>query len=50
MGNDACWSQIARDQVPMLGSIVGCSLEVGIHVCFNRMTRFFAYLLVFKVR
>ncbi|CAF1285862.1 unnamed protein product [Adineta steineri] len=27
VGNDACWSQIARDQVPLLGSIVGCSLE-----------------------
>jgi hypothetical protein len=28
VGNDACWSQIARDQVPLLGSIVGCTLEV----------------------
>ncbi|CAF4008274.1 unnamed protein product, partial [Rotaria magnacalcarata] len=27
VGNDACWNQIARDQVPLLGSIVGCSLE-----------------------
>jgi acetolactate synthase-like protein len=27
VGNDACWSQIARDQVPLLGSIVGCTLE-----------------------
>ena len=28
VGNDACWSQIAREQVPMFGSSVGCDLEV----------------------
>ena len=27
VGNDACWTQIAREQVPMLGSAVGCMLE-----------------------
>ncbi|CAF4405637.1 unnamed protein product [Rotaria sp. Silwood2] len=32
VGNDACWSQIARDQVPLLGSIVGCSLEVRLYI------------------
>ena len=26
VGNDACWSQIAREQVPMFGSPVGCVL------------------------
>lgn len=26
VGNDACWTQIAREQVPMLGSAVGCEL------------------------
>ncbi|KAM4651711.1 2-hydroxyacyl-CoA lyase 2 [Discoglossus pictus] len=26
VGNDACWSQISREQVPMLGSNVACSL------------------------
>lgn len=26
VGNDACWSQIAREQVPMLGSSIGCEL------------------------
>lgn len=26
IGNDACWTQIAREQVPMLGSAVGCEL------------------------
>lgn len=26
IGNDACWSQIAREQVPQLGSSVGCML------------------------
>ncbi|XP_053546553.1 2-hydroxyacyl-CoA lyase 2 [Bombina bombina] len=26
VGNDACWSQIAREQVPMLGSNVACGL------------------------
>lgn len=28
VGNDACWSQIAREQVPMFGSDVACKLEV----------------------
>ena len=27
VGNDACWTQIAREQKPMLGSNVGCMLE-----------------------
>ncbi|KAM4704091.1 2-hydroxyacyl-CoA lyase 2 [Rhinophrynus dorsalis] len=27
VGNDACWSQISREQVPMLGSNVACSLS-----------------------
>lgn len=27
VGNDACWSQIAREQVAMLGSNVACGLE-----------------------
>ena len=32
VGNDACWSQIAREQVAMLGSNVACGLEfVGEH-------------------
>jgi len=26
VGNDACWSQIAREQVPMFGTDVGCQL------------------------
>ncbi|XP_068173419.1 2-hydroxyacyl-CoA lyase 2 [Antennarius striatus] len=26
VGNDACWSQIAREQVPLLGSNVACGL------------------------
>lgn len=26
IGNDACWTQIVREQVPMLGSPVGCEL------------------------
>jgi acetolactate synthase-1/2/3 large subunit len=26
VGNDACWSQIAREQVPLLGDDVGCAL------------------------
>jgi len=28
IGNDACWSQIARDQIPWFNSIVGCELAV----------------------
>ncbi|KAJ1081541.1 hypothetical protein NDU88_001721 [Pleurodeles waltl] len=27
VGNDACWSQISREQVPMLGSNVACGLS-----------------------
>lgn len=27
VGNDACWTQIAREQVPVLGSDVACRLE-----------------------
>ncbi len=27
IGNDACWSQIAREQVPMFGSNVACMLQ-----------------------
>lgn len=26
VGNDACWSQISREQVPLLGSNVACGL------------------------
>ena len=26
VGNDACWSQISREQVPILGSNVACGL------------------------
>uniref|UniRef100_A0A1I8BPG0 2-hydroxyacyl-CoA lyase 2 n=1 Tax=Meloidogyne hapla TaxID=6305 RepID=A0A1I8BPG0_MELHA len=26
IGNDACWSQIARDQIPWFNSVVGCEL------------------------
>lgn len=26
IGNDACWTQIVREQVPMLGSPIGCEL------------------------
>ena len=28
VGNDACWSQIAREQVPMFGSSVACKPSV----------------------
>jgi len=27
VGNDACWTQIAREQVPMFGTNVGCQLR-----------------------
>lgn len=26
IGNDACWTQIVREQIPMLGSPIGCEL------------------------
>ena len=32
IGNDACWTQISREQVPMLGSNVACELAVSINL------------------
>ena len=29
VGNDACWTQICREQVPLLGSSVACDLAVS---------------------
>lgn len=29
VGNDAGWTQIAREQVPVFGSSIGCDLAVG---------------------
>jgi len=29
VGNDACWTQIAREQVPMFQSSIGCDLAVS---------------------
>uniref|UniRef100_A0A3Q2QTH3 2-hydroxyacyl-CoA lyase 2 n=1 Tax=Fundulus heteroclitus TaxID=8078 RepID=A0A3Q2QTH3_FUNHE len=31
VGNDACWSQISREQVPILGSNVACGLAFTYH-------------------
>jgi acetolactate synthase-like protein len=28
IGNDACWSQIARDQIPWFNSTIACELSV----------------------
>lgn len=28
IGNDACWTQIAREQMPWFNSLVGCELDV----------------------
>lgn len=28
IGNDACWTQIAREQMPWFKSLVGCELTV----------------------
>ena len=30
IGNDACWTQICREQVPILGSRVACDLAVSV--------------------
>lgn len=36
VGNDACWGQIAREQVPMLGSNVACALAfTDYHIVAN---------------
>ena len=32
VGNDAGWTQISREQVPMFGSNVACALEVCVVV------------------
>ncbi|KAI6234593.1 2-hydroxyacyl-CoA lyase 2 [Aphelenchoides fujianensis] len=34
IGNDACWSQIARDQVPWFNSAVGCELA---HTAYEKV-------------
>ncbi|KAI6181206.1 2-hydroxyacyl-CoA lyase 2 [Aphelenchoides besseyi] len=34
IGNDACWSQIARDQVPWFNSAIGCELA---HTSYERV-------------
>lgn len=31
VGNDACWTQIAREQVPHFKTAVACDLEVDLH-------------------
>ena len=36
VGNDACWTQIAREQVPMLGSSVACDLAVSFRVITHK--------------
>ena len=35
VGNDACWSQISREQIPMFGSNVACQLAVSIYMYSN---------------
>jgi acetolactate synthase-like protein len=32
VGNDACWTQIAREQVPMFGTSVACQLMVRLPI------------------
>lgn len=39
IGNDACWTQIAREQVPLFKTAVACDLDV-IHI-------FMDYLLLY---
>ena len=42
VGNDAGWTQIAREQVPMFGSNVACELEVGEPFNYkNQISNFF---------
>lgn len=38
IGNDACWTQIAREQLPMLGSSIGCDLA---HTDYHRVAEGF---------
>lgn len=38
IGNDACWTQIVREQVTMLGSPIGCMLK---HTDYNRVAEGF---------
>lgn len=40
VGNDACWSQISREQVPILGSNVACGLAfTGPYICTEYCNR-----------
>lgn len=41
IGNDACWTQIVREQIPMLGSPVGCELA---HTDYHRVAEGFGAL------
>lgn len=36
IGNDACWSQIAREQIPILNSSVAVNLIVSFYFKFKR--------------
>lgn len=38
IGNDACWTQIAREQAPMLGSSIGCELA---HTDYHKVAQGF---------
>jgi len=38
IGNDACWTQIAREQVPHFKSAVACDLDVKIFLILNEQT------------
>ena len=33
VGNDAAWTQIEREQLPMFGSSVACKLDVSLNFC-----------------
>ena len=52
VGNDAGWTQIAREQVPLFGSSVACDLAVSISCKFhfNLFNEMFSLIIRFTVK
>lgn len=42
VGNDAAWTQIAREQVPVFGSSVACTLSVSTYFIKDEVRKLFA--------
>lgn len=43
VGNDACWTQIAREQMPWFNSLIGCELDVRFNLKSEKDFVYFQY-------